>query len=216
MTRSAHGRRAWTAGFGLLAGCVWLAAEVLLSPAATAAGPVAAGQPTPGGPVPGIPHSWAPTDEQMQSALRLVDEFFAARDRGDYAGAYSLLTRGLQSRMPFDRFRTIARDFTAMAGAVKERRITTMSWGLDVPGALPGVMVSIDYFGRFETISRHCGYIILNEQSKGTFRIARVEDNFLTNDVVRGASPEAVDKAWAELSKSCPAATGSQPKAPSG
>lgn len=192
-------RRSWTAGLA-----AFVLAGVVLSAAGIAAAQDPAGRPTPGAPVPGVPHSWSPTDEEMRSALGVVDAFFTARDRGDYAGAYGLMTKGFQSGMPFDRFRDIARTSSSMTGAVQERRFTAMSWGLDVPGApLPGVMVSIDYVARFEKVSRHCGYINLHEQPKGTFRISRVEDSILTNDVVHGGRPEEVEKAWAELSKSC-------------
>ncbi len=91
-----------------------------------------------------------------------------------------------------------------------ERRIVTVTWTNNPSNTpLPGVYVALDLVSRFANVDRHCGYLVLYQEPSGAaFQVMRREDNFLDNasatKIAQESSPEEVERAWAELSASCP------------
>ncbi|MBL6853697.1 MAG: DUF4019 domain-containing protein, partial [Alphaproteobacteria bacterium] len=136
--------------------------------------------------------------------------YLAAMDAGKYAEAYALIAPLLQKDETLAAFSDRVARFNARAGAVLERRITTVTWTKDSPNApLPGTFVALDLVSRFANIDRSCGFLVLYQApTAGGFTVMREENNVLDNatagDIAKKSSPAAVDAAWANLSAHCP------------
>jgi hypothetical protein len=153
---------------------------------------------------------WIPTVEQEDAARKAATDFLAALDNGDAKTAYALLNQGNQRLQPFAPFSRKLREFRAVAGAVKERRIVKVTWTKDPPsGPSPGIYVAIDLVSRFAKVDRHCGYLVVYQPSAGgPFLVMRREENYLSNanaaTIAAQRSEAEVERMWTALSANCP------------
>jgi hypothetical protein len=160
---------------------------------------------------------WLPSKDQAGAASKAVLDYLAARDAGHADAAYAMLEDGDKALQPFADFSRDLANFNARAGAVAERRITTVTWTKDPAQApKPGVYAAIDIVGRFENIDRYCGYVIVYQSpAGGPFRVSREEANFMTNAdaaaIERQKSRSAMEAAWSQLSARCPNYPGEGP-----
>ncbi|MFL6601594.1 MAG: DUF4019 domain-containing protein [Steroidobacteraceae bacterium] len=153
---------------------------------------------------------WLPSADQRAQVVSVIHEFLTALDNGDPTKAFALMTNGQKAIQTFEQFAKRLAEFNAGAGPVKERRIVKITWTKD-PAAAParGIYAAIDLVSHFANIDRHCGYIVLYQpDSLASFRVARQEDGFITNEQVRqierAQSPEAVEVLWAQIARKCP------------
>lgn len=153
---------------------------------------------------------WLPSEALERQARKAALDYLAAMDNGHYAEAYALLADLNRKDQPFDAFAHRLRDFNARAGAVKERRVTTVTWTKDPAHApAPGVYVALDLISRFANVDRHCGYLVLYQApTGGDFAVMREEDDFLDNDaaakIAKQHSQADVETTWAQVSANCP------------
>src|SRR5436190_6568464 len=114
------------------------------------------------------PRGWTPTPEQQGQAREAALSFLTALDQGDGARAYATLSEINRQQQSLETFESTLRKFNADAGAVVERRITTITWNKDPPNApKPGVYVALDLVSRFAQVDRHCGYLVLYQTDAG-------------------------------------------------
>ena len=101
-------------------------------------------------------------------------------------------------------------EFNAMAGAVRDHRMSSITWTRDPAGApLPGVYAAIDLTSHYANVDRNCGYIILYQApAGGDFQVMRVESNYLDNAhaqaIIESGPGANIDDIWAQLAASCP------------
>ncbi len=156
------------------------------------------------------PAGWAPSDEQVSQAKDAAIAFLAALDRGDAAKAYANLAEINRQQQPFEAYQSELRKFNAEAGAVRERRITTITWTKDPPSApAKGVYAAIDLVSRFAEVDRHCGYLMLYQAEAGLpFTVMRQENNYILNSAASAMekmqSKAALDMTWLTLVAKCP------------
>ena len=126
------------------------------------------------------PPGWQPSQVDQQAVLAASYAYFAARDRGQYAEAWSMLSDSMKQISPIAQWQRGAADFNAAAGAVRARRVTEITWYNNPPDApRPGVYVAADYSGEFERLEFVCGYVMWQVQPDGSFRLTREEQNLL-------------------------------------
>ena len=123
---------------------------------------------------------WQPSEADQQAVLAATYAYFAARDRGRYPDAWSMLSNGMKQISPMAEWQRGAADFNAAAGAVRARRVVEITWYNNPPDApRPGVYVAADYSGEFERLEFVCGYLMWLLQPDGSFRLVREEQNLL-------------------------------------
>ena len=123
---------------------------------------------------------WQPSEADQQAVLAATYAYFAARDRGRYPEAWSMLSESLKQISPVAKWQRDAANFNAAAGAVRARRVTEITWYNNPPDApRPGVYVAADYSGEFEQLEFVCGYVMWQVQADGSFRLSREEQNLL-------------------------------------
>lgn len=153
---------------------------------------------------------WLPSEDLERQARQTAIDFIADMDSGRYAEAYAFLADLHRRDQPFSAFSERLRQFNALAGAVIERRIVTVTWTKNPAHApLSGVYVALDLVSRFANIDRHCGFLVLYQAaSGGPFQVMREENNFLDNAaaarVAKQSSSAMVDTTWSRLSAHCP------------
>jgi hypothetical protein len=153
---------------------------------------------------------WLPSSEERKQAPAVAQSFLAALDRGEYQQAYDLMTDLQRTDTKYDEFAKRLSAFNQMAGAVKERRITKVTWTKDPAQApAPGIYAAIDLRSRFENVDRHCGYLMLYQPDPSTpFRVMRQEDNYMSNmdalKISEQKSAAEVERLWDQVSKNCP------------
>jgi len=153
---------------------------------------------------------WLPTDAQLAAVRKTADGFFAAEDDGRSADAYGYLADLDRQDQPFPVFADVIRRFNLQAGAVKERRVTTVTWTKNPAQApVPGVYAALDFVARFADVDRYCGFLILYQPpSGGVFRVMREERDFIDNltakQIAQQHSEAYLDNAWAQASAYCP------------
>jgi hypothetical protein len=153
---------------------------------------------------------WLPSEDLERQAQTTATDYMAAMDAGKYDEAYDFLADIDRKDQPLSAFSDRIRKFNARAGAVKERRIVTITWTNDPANApIPGIYVALDLVSTFVNIDRHCGYLVLYQApAGGAFKVMREENSFLDNatatSISRKSSPAAVDAAWAGVSAHCP------------
>ncbi|MFL6656693.1 MAG: DUF4019 domain-containing protein [Massilia sp.] len=148
------------------------------------------------GRTPGQPPAPANTEMSasvaQQEAVRLrTQAYFAAKDQAHYQDAYAMLGDGSRSLTTFERWQARVAAFNAKAGAVRERRIAKVTWYLNPPGVDAGRYVAVDFVSRFAKLDVHCGYVVWNEQSDGSYLLVREEENSL--DLATASKIKAAD-----------------------
>src|SRR5687768_15353709 len=93
---------------------------------------------------------WQPTPAHDQSVLGASYAYFAAKDEGRYADAYAMLSETMKQMASLDRWRDGARDFNGRAGPVRLRRVVSLTWYVNPPGAeTQGVYAAADFRAEF-------------------------------------------------------------------
>lgn len=149
---------------------------------------------------------WIPSPAQQRAAEQTVTVFLAALDSGRASEAHGLLSQGAQRDEPLAKYAERLMLFNAMAGVVKERRIVRITWSKNPSAApAPGVYAAVDLVSRFAQIERHCGFLVLHSPGVDeTFRVARQEENYVTNAQYSAGGSVEMDRAWESLSANCP------------
>ncbi len=122
--------------------------------------------------------SWRPSAAQREAIEAITRSFLAARDANKVEEAYAFVSpRPEHDMLPPVNFQRMLTEFNAKAGAVKARRLRTVTWYKDTPQAGPGLYVAVDFSSDFTNLALHCGYVVWNEQPDGSFFITRMEEN---------------------------------------
>jgi hypothetical protein len=136
---------------------------------------------------------WEPSEGDQQAVLAATYAYFAARDRGLYSEAWSMLTDSMKQKSPIAEWQRSAADFNAAAGAVRARRVVEITWYNNPPDAArPGVYAAADYSGEFDRLEFVCGYVMWQLQPDGSFRLTREEQNLL--DKATAAKLASIDR----------------------
>ncbi len=136
---------------------------------------------------------WQPSEADQQAVLAATYAYFAARDRGRYPEAWSMLSESMKQISPIAEWQRNAADFNAAAGTVRARRVTEITWYNNPPDApRPGVYVAADYSGEFERLEFVCGYVMWQVQPDGSLRLTREEQNLL--DKTTAANLASIDR----------------------
>ncbi len=163
---------------------------------------------------------WIPSPELEKQAVDTALAYLAAMDTGHVDAAWAMLDPPNQQKQPLPAFAQRVTAFNAVAGKPLQRRITKLTWTTDSPQApAPGVYVALDLISRFESVDRHCGFLVLRQAPLGgPFRVVREEEYFFRDSETKemAAKGQDVDAVWAQLSAHCPnyAAGGAAPPAP--
>jgi hypothetical protein len=143
--------------------------------------------------------TWRPSDAQRQAIEAITQSYFALRDTGKIAQAYAYLSPRQKQSLPTETFSRLVEEFNAKAGAPQGRSLRRVTWYKDTPQAGPGLFVAVDFTGRFENLALHCGYIVWQEQTDGSFLQVREEVNVIDNATMAKLKPEQFEAARAHF-----------------
>jgi Protein of unknown function (DUF4019) len=191
---------------GLIATALFLAAPALLSGAQSA--------PTSARHVINVTTDseagWLPSEELEAEAHSTLQNYFHALDKGDHRTLWDLESVGLKGLTTFAEFQTgnqkVRKDF----GRLTRLDVLQVTWTKDPADApTPGIYVAIDISGQFTKTKRQCGYVVLfKSRPNDPFRLARIENNYLTDamarQIAKEKAPAEVDRLWSVLSGHCP------------
>jgi hypothetical protein len=153
---------------------------------------------------------WLPSERQRQDVIKIANDYLSALDEGRYDGAYAMMSEGNKRVVPFQRFVDQGHALHDRSGPLKQRSILKVTWTKDPAAApMPGVYAAIDVASRYESVDRHCGYIVLYQKSDGDdFQVLRQEANFIDNAMAQKIEQEKsraeLDRLWATLAANCP------------
>lgn len=143
--------------------------------------------------------SWRPTDEQRRTIDAATRDYFALRDSGKAEQAYALLSPRQKQYLPLATFTQLIEEFNAKAGTPQGRTMKKVTWYKDTPQAGPGLFVAVDYSSKFENLALHCGYVVWQEQSDGTFLQVREEVKLIENSMMAKLKPEQLESVRAQF-----------------
>ena len=153
---------------------------------------------------------WLPSILQEQNATQAADKYFAEVDAGHFREAYSQLSQSQKKSVNLDQFIDMHGKFNQLAGKLKSRKITSISWANDPASApYPGIYVSFDLTSQYENIDRYCGYIMLYQRLptdpfEQTTELQAYIDNATVSKIEQQRSRDYVISKWKEISKGCP------------
>ena len=150
---------------------------------------------------PGTKPVAAVKDDQLIERVTL--QYLRAKDSGAYRDAYTLLTDSMQAMTPFDKWRESAKEFNSLAGKAKNRKIRKITWYRDPPSSPPGIYAAADFGSSFDNIGLHCGYVAWRQESDGSFRIVREEQNYIDKKTLQGLDQTALAAAKVKLGTGC-------------
>ncbi|KAA3441729.1 hypothetical protein C7I87_34075 [Mesorhizobium sp. SARCC-RB16n] len=159
------------------------------------------------GPQPTRSQDWSPPQDSVLNATRVIDTYFSLLDSGDPERAFQMMDDAAKASISVTAFAEQSDEFHSRSGPLLQRRLLKFTWLKDPADApLPGIYVAVDIATKFEKIDRHCGYVALYQKpSGGAFHVMRAESNFIDNAAAMKMAKFELDKAWAELSRNCPA-----------
>jgi hypothetical protein len=143
--------------------------------------------------------SWQPTEAQRERVLRDVLAYFAAKDEGRYGDAYSRFSQTQKATVSFERWKGHLERFYGEAGTLESRSIRKVTWYSNAANAPAGVYAAVDFTGVFSGLSLYCGYVALQQQTDGSFAVAREEENSIPKAAMAKLSPEALQRVRAEF-----------------
>jgi len=153
---------------------------------------------------------WTPSELLEQDASKAIDRYFTDLDTAKFQDAYSMLNQNYKNHLPLNEFIAQNEKFNQLAGNLKARNITKITWTKDPKSApYPGIYVSADLNSQFINIDRYCGYIVLYQATPtSSFEVMREEKNYLDNStaqyIVQQRSLDYLKTSWDSLSKACP------------
>lgn len=152
---------------------------------------------------------WTPSVELEHGAREALDDFLGDLDGGRGPEAYNSLVAANRRDQSLATFSLQLAKFNTLAGAVRERRITQLTWTKDPANApAPGVYAAFDLTSRFANVDRHCGYVVLYQSPNGgAFQVMRQEYAYIDNATALDLEKQEkgrVITAWSQLSATCP------------
>lgn len=153
---------------------------------------------------------WIPSERQRQDVIKSASDYLSALDEGRYDGAYAMMSELNKRTLPFAQFVDRNQKIHAQSGPLRQRSILKVTWTKDPAAApLPGVYAAIDVASQYESVDRHCGYIVLYQKNDGDdFQVMRQEANFIDNAMAQKIEHEKsraeLDRLWAKLAANCP------------
>lgn len=141
-----------------------------------------------------------PTAQDEQTIRADTLRYLAAKDRGDFDAAYTLVGSELAAMFANGEARASRARFNAAAGLPDHREVVRLTWYDDPAGApLPGRYVAADYRGDYPHAGFYCGYVVWHLQPDGSFRIVREEEGQMPDEVAKSFSPEQLAAARAQV-----------------
>jgi hypothetical protein len=153
-----------------------LLAAIALQTAAPAADPVATPPPYPG------------AAEAVTEASR---NFFAAQESGRFDEAWAMLDAEQQARRPRERWVAAAREYYAIAGSIRSRRLTGVTF-VDRPAGRPVTIAGIAYSADSPNLVFSCGTLVWVLQPDRGWRLAREDHRGAQRADAPDATPEQI------------------------
>lgn len=140
--------------------------------------------------VAGAESNYKPTQVEVQAVHARTGDYFQAMARADYAGAYAMLTPGMQAMFTPARWVRLGMQSRALRGEQFTRKLTAITWMLDPPdSAGPGLYAVLDFQGQSDKAPLQTEYLIWYRAPGETeFRLLRHEQDL----GVMPAKPAAV------------------------
>jgi hypothetical protein len=149
-----------------------------------------------GVPAPATP----PSDDDKRRVTELTLAYLAAKDRGDFTAARALFEPQAANLLDSPRSRADREAFNAASGQPEQREVIRLTWYDDPAGAPSlGRYVAADYRGDYAHAGFYCGFAVWLLQPDGGFRIVRIEEGVLTDDVARPMAPGSLADARSQL-----------------
>ena len=153
---------------------------------------------------------WIPSAALEDEADAMLKSYFRAFDMGNDRGSWELTDDGFKSITTFAEFQAGNVKVRNDVGRLKKLSVLKVTWTKD-PAEAPrqGIYVAIDIAGQFTKAKRQCGYVVLFKTTESdSFRLARIENNFMTDatyrSIAKQKSPKEADRLWSRLSSNCP------------
>ncbi len=140
-----------------------------------------------------------PTGVQARSVVERTYAYFAAKDSGRFADAYSNFSPSQKQTVPFNGWKTQLESFYRTAGSVQGRTIQKITWYKDPPNTAPGVYAAVDFTGQFPNLSLYCGFVAWRQQDDGALEIVREEANSIEKSVAEKMTPEMMQRARSQF-----------------
>jgi hypothetical protein len=140
-----------------------------------------------------------PTDAQARKLVEQTYAYFAAKDEGRFADAYSTFSINQKRTVPFDGWKAQLENFYRDAGNGQGRKIQKITWYKDPPNTQPGVYAAVDFTGLFSNLSLYCGYVAWRQQMDGSFELVREEGNSIAKSVAEKMTPEMMQRARSQF-----------------
>jgi hypothetical protein len=141
---------------------------------------------------------WRPTDVQASAVLSRTRAYFDARDTGKIEEAYAMFSPSQRATVPLTAWRNAIDAFNARAGAPRGRLVRKVTWYKDPPQRT-GIYAAVDFSSQFDGLALHCGYVIWQAQSDGTFALAREEDNVIDRAMAKKLQPGQLEQIRAQF-----------------
>lgn len=142
---------------------------------------------------------WSASSAQIEQVESQSRAYFSAKDGARYPDAYALLAPSFREMTPFARWSFLAQHFNATAGPVVRRDIKKITWYKDPPQEKLGIYAAVDFSSQFANMNVHCGYVVWAEQSDGSFRLVREEENSIDKDTESKLKPGELEKLRAQF-----------------
>jgi hypothetical protein len=143
--------------------------------------------------------AWRPSAAQQELVETVSRSYFAARDGGKTEEAYAFLSERQKLLLSYSAFQKLLEESNSQSGAVQSRRLRSLTWYKDTPQAGPGLYVAVDFAGTFANLALHCGYVVWQEQTNGSFLQVREEVNMIDNATMEKLKPADIEKARAQF-----------------
>jgi hypothetical protein len=153
---------------------------------------------------------WLPSERQQQDVVKSTGDYLSALDEARYDDAYAMMSEINKRAVPFSQFVGSRQKFHTRSGQLKQRNILKITWTKDPAAApAPGVYAAIDIASRYDSVDRHCGFVVFYQKSDGdNFQVMRQESNFIDNAMAQKIEQEKsrveLDRLWTKLAANCP------------
>ena len=136
--------------------------------------------------------NWRPTDIEYKRVMNDVNAYFSAKDSSNYSAAYSQFSPSQKDAVSYEDWKSHMQVLKQKAGEIKERKLTKLTWYKDATNAPKGIFAAVDFKSDFTELSLHCGFVAMQLQSDGTFKVAREEENLISKKEISSLAPEAI------------------------
>jgi hypothetical protein len=136
---------------------------------------------------------WQGSSEQKARVEAQSRKYFSLKQGGQYQQAYAMLSAAQQQQIPLPQWTSMAQDFNARAGQSVSLDFKKITWYRNPPQAAPGIYAAVDFSGEYANTSLYCGYIVLTEQSDGSFLVIREEQNVIDKETAAKLKPGELD-----------------------